>query len=712
MYYPQRPRARRWRAALARRTSFVGAWFRVPRRYAPVGVACLVGWLSASPAVAGPIGPGSGGGKRAIARSALQGKAVASSPTAEGFDHKQGAPPKQPSTRLPKGASPQAEDVFARAQVAGGVPSGQPRRVADPELSALRAADKVLFPRTLEGFEPGWSWGDADPSVQADGLPPVTRALPSAKLDGAADAEWLMSLALPDFPVRLDARVVEYLRFYRDSERGQAIARAWARKVGRYAPAMRAEFVKAGLPQDIVWLSLIESGHNPTIASPAGAAGLWQFIPETARMYGLTVDRWVDERLDPQRSTRAAAAFLGDLYQRFGTWELAMAAYNMGHGGLLRAVRKYNTNDFWKLSRYEAGLPWETSLYVPKVFAIAIVMNNLRAFGLDDIEPDPPVAFDTVYVDSSVPLEDVARASGIAVESLRTMNPQYRSERLPPSADTEKDKTRWAVKVPPGQGKKAASRLMKAEYKQRYETYVVRFGDTLDGIALRLGTESATLENLNGLLPNSRVEPGAVLMVPRIAKGRFEPDVEELVVVPQRRFKVPGRKRIFYRALKGDTLAEVARVLDVTPAELVLWNELDEEAKLQGGMVLQAFVPKHADLSQVRSVSSKHTRIFEVGTLEFLSHVESLNGRKRLVVKARAGDTLAKIGRRYGLGVGMMERINRCSRTRKLEAGDEVVVYAKGQPAKQAESNRSERRGRPLAKLDPPAPRALPPRGR
>src|SRR5690606_34255177 len=104
-----------------------------------------------------------------------------------------------------------------------------------------------------------------------------------------------------------------------------------------------------GLPKDLVWLSLIESGHNPLASSPAGAAGLWQFIPSSGRMYGLTVDRWVDERLDPRRSTRAAARFLSDLYQRFGSWELAMAAYNMGHAGLLRSVRKYNTNDFWRL---------------------------------------------------------------------------------------------------------------------------------------------------------------------------------------------------------------------------------------------------------------------------------------------------------------------------------------------------------------------------
>src|SRR5690606_5821923 len=113
---------------------------------------------------------------------------------------------------------------------------------------------------------------------------------------------------------------------------------------------------------------------------------------------------------------------------------------------------------------------------------------------------------------SAMPLADVARASGIAVESLRSMNPQYRSDRVPPVVEGEKDKRRWSVKVPPGHGKSTASKLMSAEYKQRYQAYVVRFGDTIDDIAARLGTESTTIENLNGLLPNTRVEAGAVLM--------------------------------------------------------------------------------------------------------------------------------------------------------------------------------------------------------
>ena len=172
---------------------------------------------------------------------------------------------------------------------------------------------------------------------------------------------------------------------------------------------------KAGLPTDLIWLALIESGYNPTIRSPAGAAGLWQFMPDTARAYGLTVDRWVDERLDPRRATEAAVRLLSDLHRRFGNWELAMAAYNMGHGGLSRAIRKFNSNDFWELSRHEAGIPWETTLYVPKIFATAIVMNNPRAFGIGGVTPSGPEPFDIVRVAPGVLLSRVAAAAEVSV---------------------------------------------------------------------------------------------------------------------------------------------------------------------------------------------------------------------------------------------------------------------------------------------------------
>ncbi len=130
---------------------------------------------------------------------------------------------------------------------------------------------------------------------------------------------------------------------------------------------------------------MVESGFDPTIKSPAGAAGLWQFMPDAGKIYGLSVDRWGDGRLSPLRATAAGIGYLADLKKRFGSWELSLAAYNMGYGGALATIKRFNSNDYWELSRFENGLPWETTLYVPKIIAVAIVSRNPQVFGLDEI---------------------------------------------------------------------------------------------------------------------------------------------------------------------------------------------------------------------------------------------------------------------------------------------------------------------------------------
>lgn len=672
-----------------------------PRGLAASAFALLLS-LSFAGWAAPPAGPLSGSGTRkAPAASPPSGPPPVQAGTAEPVkkSHKTGRPPKTPNPVLPEGAARQPEDTAARAAVAGGRTSAG--RLEDPELVALRDADRILFPRTLSGFRSGWSWDGLDPSAQEQGLPPIVQALPSATSEDAQLSEWLRSLSLPDFPVRFDARVVQYLKFYRDNKSGRAIAEAWVKKVGRYGPAMQAELSRMGLPKDLVWLSVIESGHDPTAQSPAGAAGMWQFIPESGRMYGLTVDRWVDERLDPARSTQAAGAYLGDLYQRFGSWELAMGAYNMGHGGMLRSVRKYNSNDFWQLSRHEAALPWETSLYVPKVFALAIVMNNKRAFGLDGIPADPAISFDTVYVAPGVSLDDVAAASGIPVESLRAMNPQYLSGRIPPT-DDEAAKNTWPVRVPVGRGAKAATALARGKHGGQFRTTVVRHGDTVASVAARWHTTDKALATLNGFGANETLQPGTVVLVP--ATQDKPRDVESLIaVVPQARPVPAGKKRVYYQVLPGDTPESIAHALGVSALELLSWNALDPAAKLQSEMTLQAFVPRDANLSHVRVATDASTEVLIAGTVPFIDHFEAQNGRKRLVVSAKAGETLAGIGQRYGLSVGMMERINRVSRSHKLNDGDPVVVYVKS-----GQGGGDDTSGKPLAQIEAPRPDVLP----
>ncbi|MEB2312292.1 MAG: transglycosylase SLT domain-containing protein [Sorangiineae bacterium] len=687
---------------------------------------------STGPSAPPPVGPGAGAGQRSLPAEPAKPEAAkpeaakpepakpepakATQPLASARDrkpHQKGPAPRRPSPTLPPGVEPPKPNQAAREQIAG---AKLGEGAVDPELRALDDAERALFPKPLDGASAGWSWDLPGPvehggaEVVASGLPPGAVARAPADDDTAATtAEWLRSLTMPNLPVRLDPRVVTYLEFYRDDPRGKSIAHVWAKKSGRYAPALKAALAKAGLPTDLVWLSLIESGHNPTIVSPAGAAGLWQFMPDAGRLYGLTVDRWVDERLDPERATAAAVRYLSDLHRRFGNWDLAMAAYNMGFGGLSRAIRKYNSNDFWELARYEAGIPWETTLYVPKILAIAIVMNNKKAFGIDDVTPAPAVEFDTVLVAPGVPMGEVARAASTTAAALGELNPAYLVGRTPPTAPGAGQRA-WQVHVPRGSAASATTQLARGDGVDRsLVTYVVRFGDTVRTIASAAGTSESRVRTLNELGRDEVLAPGTALLVPRAAPdaavGRGEP--LEVVVVPPRQFTYADRERVFYRVLAGDTLGKIAAAFGVTREDLTIWNSLDRSARLESGMVLGVFVKRGAELSRLRFTREADTRVLVAGTHEFFDYFEGQNGKRRLLVKAQPGDTLAGIGKRYGMSVGWMERVNRCSRKKQLEPGEAVVVYAKvgtdGVPAA------LDAAPAPLEPVAAPRPEALPP---
>jgi len=489
----------------------------------------------------------------------------------------------------------------------------------------------------------------------------MTALLPSSAPVSPTEARWLEGLTLPDLPVRIDARVLEYLRFYRDSERGRALALQWALRSGRFVEAVQAELERAALPVDLVWLSMVESGHDPSIRSRAGALGLWQFMPSTARTYGLAVDRWVDERYDPDLSTLAAARFLRDLHERFGSWELAMAAYNMGPGGISRAIQKYNTNDYWLLSRYEAAIPRETALYVPKIVATALVMNNKSAFGLAEVVPSGLESHDTIVVDAGRALSEVAQAAGVPVTEVLRLNPQFVAKRAPPAGH---GLPHWRVHLPSGKGAGVAARLQ--------------------------------------ALPPSPVAPAAAQVeiertpVTKAVEdsGALEVSVPgpRVAVVPARRFQYTTRTPVFYEVRSGDRLEAIAAAFRVTEPELLLWNSLDPRARLQPGQVLQLFVDQKRSLAGVRHATRPEVQVLEAGSAEFYDYFEARAGRVRLVVAARAGDTLRRIGDRYGLRANSMERINQRSRNEVLAAGDEVVVYVKPWRAAQAGDRRLAKR--------------------
>lgn len=595
-------------------------------------------------------------------------------------------PGKKPLPRKP-GSEPGQPDENARRVISGG--TGGATTKESPELIAMRELDLALFPPNTPSAGPPWEAPgslllDAQgPRINASGMPSQGLVKAPAPAPIARDLSWLRKLNMPDIPVRWDERVIRYLEYYRDNPRGKKMVAAWIQRSGKFAASIRRVLAENKLPEDILWLSLVESGFDPSIHSPVGAAGLWQFMPDGARVYGLTVDRWIDERLDPERSTLAAARYLSDLFKRFGTWELAFAAYNMGYGGLLASIRKYNTNDFWELSRLEAGMPLETALYVPKIVAMAIVARNKDVFGCNEVELEPAIAFDKIAVGSGIPLHTIADAAGTPLNDISALNPQLLAGRTPPLMPNGPE-GKWVVRVPPGKAAVAAKSIPSLlERESKLERRQVRWGESLEDIAAARGMFKSSLQKINGLRPGEVIRPGTVILVPAAPEKAIESHAANppVVVLPAESFVYTNRKRVFYRVVAGDTLRELSQVLGITADELCRWNTLDPTASLHEGMTLQAFVPNRRNLSDVLLLEDKDVKLMTVGTDEFFDYFEGKKGRKRIAVTVKAGDTFKDIAKRYGLSQGMVERINHRSRSAPLRPGERLVVYVPNKKA-------------------------------
>jgi membrane-bound lytic murein transglycosylase D len=618
--------------------------------------------------------------------------------------------PAKPTTTKKNGV--RTTDNGVRRQVAGGPTYDDAALGADtPELRALAAAERELFPPSQRELSSPWpqelpfpvAATDDKPRVHASGLPPPPPpSAPKLVGENGKDLAWLGKLDLPDLPIRWDARVVRYLEFFKDDPRGRATFTLWHKRSGRYIGQIRKVLRKKSLPEDLTALAMIESGFEPSARSHVGALGMWQFMPETGKIYGLVQDRWADQRMSVVLATEAAADHLADLNRRFGSWDLAMAAYNMGYGGILQAVRRYNTNDYWALSKLEGSLPWETTLYVPKILAAAIVAKNLAAFGFQDIPVEPALEGEEVLVAPGTALASVAQACGTTTKELEMLNPELRASRTPPAQED------WPVKVPSGKASGCTTNLARVK-KNDVERYTVRFGETLEQIAQARRIPVAKIVELNGIAQGEVVRGGTVLLVP---KGDPTPDPKTatngktaekpVVIVPQDVFVYPDRKRVFYRVQVGDSIKDVCTAFKVTPDELRRWNDIDPSARLVENMTIQLFVPSTADLSSTVVLTEPDVRTIVAGTEEFFRHWDD-KGRKRTVVTAKSGDTIDSIGKRYGVSASMMERINRRSRSESLSEGDRVIVWTPGPSGKDPGDPN------PTLAKSPPLPEPTPP---
>ncbi len=373
----------------------------------------------------------------------------------------------------------------------------------------------------------------------------------------------------------------ERVRYYEGYFLGQARERfaIWLGRLPRYEGMVRERFRTLGIPQDLVYLALIESGYSNTAVSRANAVGMWQFIASTGRLYGLTIDTWVDERRDPFKATDAAGRHLSDLYEMFGSWYLAAAAYNGGAGRVTRGIRRLRSNPdsvsdetFFDLSarRY---LRRETRDYVPKLIAAALIAKDPLRFGFDSIPALGRLTFDEVTVTDQTGLDVLAALADTTPRALMDLNPHYYRGVTPPERVS-------IVRVPRGTGGKVARGWadLPANERVNFVEHVVRSGETLSEIGQRYGVSVSLLRASNGNVQPTRLRVGSRLVIPvspaarsRAATGR----------APRPSPPIPGAR--YHTVRRGESLWSIGQRYGVTISDLSRWNDVDRNDVLRVG---------------------------------------------------------------------------------------------------------------------------------
>ncbi|MEW6002500.1 MAG: lytic transglycosylase domain-containing protein [Nitrospirota bacterium] len=309
----------------------------------------------------------------------------------------------------------------------------------------------------------------------------------------------------------------------------------WLSRSGKYLELMQEILKEKEIPEEIVFLPLIESGFNPYAYSPARAAGYWQFVSSTARRYGLEINWWRDERRDPVKSTVAAANYLKDLYEMFGSWNLAMAAYNAGEGRILNALKKTNTDNYWSLLD-TAYIKPETKDYVPKFIAASMIANSPKDFGFEDLEYHSPLDYDEIRIDSPVDLEIIADCAGTTVEVIKELNPELKRWCTPP------DVSEYNLRIPAGTKDVFLKNLSQIPEIKRFsiDLYKAKKKDTLKKISKKTGVPLQVILDLNSFEKIIPLKAGMKIYLP--PKGKYVLDKYDRTLVKKASFKQKKKK--------------------------------------------------------------------------------------------------------------------------------------------------------------------------
>ncbi|HEX9776612.1 MAG TPA: LysM peptidoglycan-binding domain-containing protein [Geopsychrobacteraceae bacterium] len=482
--------------------------------------------------------------------------------------------------------------------------------------------------------------------VAADPVaPPLAEAVVSAATAPLADlVESFLApapAALPhagDLPLAEHRRIDKYLSYYTGN--GRRSFGRWLERAGRHIPRIQLVFANEGVPLDLAYLAMIESGFNERAYSWAHAAGPWQFIESTGRIYDLRNDWWRDERRDIEKSTLAAARFLKDLNRRFdGDWYLAAAAYNAGGGRINQAIRQSGSSDYWVLTEGNV-LQEETKNYLPKLLAALTIVRDLKGHGFDTLDFQSPLAYETVILPTSTDLEVVARLGGVDYDELKLLNPELKRWCTPPGVAD------YRLRVPVGSSLRIEQgyALLPADQRARYHRHQVAKGDTLRDLARRYRIQVDDIVALNNIRDARTLQIGADLILP-LREGFTRLPIDEMSDDYVR------SRRQTYTVRKGDSLWEIARRFGVKEKELRVWNRLGWSNLLRPGQVL--------------AVSGKGQNTVAA---------QATRAPRKMVYQVRQGDTLWGIGRQFDVKTEQIRTWNDLDHNHMLQPGQKLTL--------------------------------------